>query len=318
MREESDLQSEIGSLRQFCVQYFAVNNPHRTVAKYLGFLMKLHNRIGIPPIGFGVYKVEAGEAARVTYNALLTGYRLIDSAIAYGNEHEVGQGIVKFIADKPNVNRSDIFYTTKIRGAQYDYADAMQTLRESFNRVKDLGYIDLVLIHFPSGTPKSRLETYNALLEAQREGWIKHVGVSNYGTLHLKEIVDAKLPSPAVNQIELNPWLQHQDIVAMCRTYGTLVEAYSPLTRGYRLSEDQELDSLAEKYRKSPAQILLRWSVQYGVVPLPKTTHEGRMRENLNIFDFELSQEDFDSLGSPEDYYVSNPNWDPTKWGEVH
>lgn len=281
-------------------------------------VFKLSSGKPIPQIGFGVYKVNAHEGAKVAYSALATGYRLIDSAQAYNNEREVGEGIKSFLADHSEVKRSDVFYTTKIRGAQYTYDEAEKTLREMFDRVKPLEYIDLVLIHFPSGNTKTRLDTYRALLDAQKEGWIKHVGVSNYGTDHLEEILQASLPAPAVNQIELNPWLQHQDIVALSRKSGTIVEAYSPLTRGYRLSDDEELDALAKKYGKSPAQILLRWSVQYGVIPLPKTTHEDRMRENLHIFDFELSKEHFSSLGSPDDYYVSNPNWDPTKWGKEH
>lgn len=267
----------------------------------------------IPNLGFGVFEVDPKTTTETVYNALVTGYRLIDSAAYYKNEKATGEAISKFLEDYPDVKRSDIYYTTKVKGANYTYNAAAEQIKEALQRVEQLEYIDLLLVHFPSGNPESRIATYQALVDAQKEGIVKDIGVSNYSQGNIQEIIDAKLPLPVLNQIELSPWNQRRDLVSFLRSHHIAIEAWGPLTRGTRLTEDARLQALAKEYNKTPAQILLKWSLDYGAIPLPKTTHTNRMQENLDVFDFEFSREDFASLGDPNDYYLSN-GFDPISW----
>lgn len=279
--------------------------------------LKLSSGRMIPNIGFGVYQVDPASTKDTVYDALVTGYRLIDSAAFYKNEKATGEAISKFLEDYPDVKRSDIFYTTKVPGADNTYNSARELIKQSFQRVEQLGYIDLILVHFPSGSPETRLDTYQALVDAQKEGIVKDIGVSNYGINHLQEIIDAELPLPVLNQIELSPWLQRKELVSFLRSHHIAIEAWGPLTRGTRLTEDKKLLALAKQFNKTPAQVLLRWSLDYGAIPLPKTTHVERMQENLNVFDFDFSREEFIELGNPEEHYLSN-GFDPVSWPSVY
>jgi len=267
--------------------------------------------MAFPKIHFGVYKIPAGETAKAVENALEVGYRGVDSARAYQNEREAVAGIYQFLEKHPEVKRSDVFYTTKVASADYGYEKAKTAIQESLERAANIGYIDLFLIHSSHGGPSVRSETWRALEEAKKSGHVKHIGVSNWGVKHLEQLALANQETPFANQIELNPWLQHGDIVDYCKKHNIIVEAWSPLTRGLRL-DDPELAALSKKYGKSPAQILICWAYQYGTIPIPKTTSRERQIENLQALDFELSPEDFANLGSKEDYYVTSPAWDPT------
>lgn len=291
--------------------------------------IKLNSGHSIPQLGLGVYLTSKDTAAKVVQEALEEGYRHVDSAAIYGNEVESAQGIIDFLnsdkAKKTSTTRADIFFTTKIWEVNHGYDKTKAAIEESFQRVKDLKYIDLLLIHSPrvqvpeglSATEsaaerkKIRLGTWKALQEAVEQGIVKSIGISNYGIAHIQELLswDGLKIKPSVNQIELHPWLQRTELVEFGRKHGIAAEAYSPLTRGQKL-KDPQLAALAEKYNKTPAQILVRWSVQKGFITLPKSVHRDRIIENYSVWDFEITQSDLDLLGGKNLNGVTG--WDPT------
>lgn len=270
----------------------------------------------IPALGFGVYAISNSQTAWCVEKALETGYRLVDTAELYGNEKEACEGIAAFLKAHPEVKRDEITYTSKIWDSDFGYEAASRQVRRSAADATSIGNIDLYLMHSSGGGKQKRLETWRALQEAVDAGLVRSLGVSNWGIKHIEELLEwpGLKYKPVVNQIEVNPWKRHShDIVPFCHEKGIIVEGYSPLTMGYRL-EDPSLEAMAKKYHKTPAQVLLRWLVQHGVVGVPKTTSPKRMVENLSIFDFKLSPEDFESLGDPNAYFMAQPGWDPTRW----
>lgn len=275
-------------------------------------LLRLVSGKSIPVVALGVYETPASDASKIVEYALTQGYRHIDSAAAYHNEAQVGQGIVNFLAKNPSVKREEIFYTTKIREADQGYEKATRAINKSLDLVKGLGYIDLVLVHSPLSSREKRLGTWKALQEAVDSGLIRSsIGVSNFGIHHLKELLswEGLKYKPAVNQIELSPWLQRTELVQFCHDNGIALEAYSPLTRGEKL-DHPTLTNLSKKYGKSAAQVLIKWSLQKGFIPLPKSVHSARIQSNLEVFDFELTQEEVETLGDKNDYFWTE--WDPT------
>ncbi|ANB15795.1 aldo-keto reductase superfamily protein [Sugiyamaella lignohabitans] len=269
----------------------------------------------IPTIGLGVYLLPLDKTAEIVETALNIGYRHFDSARLYGNEEETAEGIANFLEKNPNVFRSDIFYTTKIWPSDFGYDKTMAAVKDSYDLVKkSIGYIDLILLHTPESTTQKRLESYRALQDAVEQGIVKNIGVSNYGVAHLKELLaypELKY-KPVVNQIEINPWLQHVDITQFCKNNDILIQAYSPLMFGGRL-RDPQIVKLADKYKKTPAQILIRWNLQKGFIPLPKSVHAHRILENFTVFDFEISDQDVEDLGDKTSHYYGSPGSDPTK-----
>ena len=237
----------------------------------------------------------------------------VDSAAAYRNESACGKAILK-----SGVPREDIFFTSKIPPRRLGYnntkAQVEKTLRES-----GLGYVDLMLLHAPYGGPAARKGAWKALVEAQEEGKIRSLGISNYGVhhldeleMHIKELEEERGQGRAgvisVHQLELHPWLTRRDIVQWCEKRGVVLEAYCPLVRNTR-SDDKLLLPLVKKYGKTATQILLRWSLQKGFVPLPKSVTPSRIEENANIYDFELTAEDMETLETGD---YSPCAWDPT------
>lgn len=237
----------------------------------------------------------------------------VDSAAAYRNEAPCGQAI-----RDSGIRREDIFFTSKIPPRKLSYkktkAQVETTLKET-----GLDYIDLMLIHSPYGGREARKGAWKALVEAQEEGKIRSLGISNYGVHHLdemevymKELEEERGKGKAgvidVGQWELHPWLSRPDIVQWCQKRGIVLEAWSPLVRGERMSE-KVLEPLVAKHKKTAAQILLRWSLQKGFVPLPKSVAPSRIDENANVFDFELSVEDMASLETGQ---YAPCSWDPT------
>lgn len=292
-------------------------------------LIKLNNGHEIPQIGLGVYLTAQETCSSIVVEALEIGYRHVDTAVSYRNEHEVAQGILNFVNSKaaagpsaPALTRKDVFFTSKIWEVDHGYERCKKAIAQEFEKVKGLEYIDLLLIHSPNVHDAStaeertaaRLGTWKALQESVEQGIVKSIGVSNYGLTHLKELFawDGLVIPPAVNQIELHPWLQRVELVEYCRSKGVALEAYSPLTRGQKLREpiEPQLAALAKKYGKSPAQILVRWSLQKGFITLPKSVHRQRLQENFDVLDFEISKADLESLGGSELYGVTG--WDPT------
>jgi len=255
----------------------------------------------MPQVGLGVWQAPAGA---VTRNAVLTairlGYRHVDTARIYGNEADVGAAVREC-----GVPRDQIWVTTKLWNDDHGYDKALRAFDASLQRL-GLDYVDLYLVHWPVGG--KRAETWRAMEAIKKSGRARSIGVSNYLVRHLEELFSTAKELPEVNQIELHPFLQHRDTVALCKKHGIVVQAYSPLTRGRRLDHPVVVD-VAKSVGKTPAQVLLRWNVQHGNVVLPKSVHEERIRENAAIFDFELSAEAMSRLDALDE--GAAVAWDP-------
>ncbi|KAF8505824.1 Aldo/keto reductase [Russula emetica] len=255
----------------------------------------------MPVIGLGVYQNPNCKPACLA--ALQSGYRHIDSARAYKNEAQVGDAI-----RESGVSREDIFITSKIHQIAGGYQSCLDAID---NSLRNFGFdnLDLYLIHSAYGGKTIRLEAWKALLAAKKAGKLKSVGVSNYNVKHLEEITEAGLELPAVNQVELHPYCQQRPIVDYCRAHGIIVQAYTPLVRGE--FENPVLQELSKKYGKDPAQILIRWSLQHGFVPLPKSQNPDRVRSNIDVFGFEISKEDVEKLDGLDRGKDGAVTWNP-------
>lgn len=269
---------------------------------------KLLSNHTIPTIALGTYNLPRSHTTSIVEKALDEGYRHFDTAVLYQNEYEVAKGILNWLKKHPTVKRDEIFYTTKLWNTQFGYDNAKKAIKECVKSVGDLGYIDLLLMHSPLGGKKLRIETWKALQEAVDEGLVKNIGVSNFGEKHLKDLFEWEglEYKPVVNQIEISPWCMRQELADYCKREGLIVEAYAPLTHGYKLQEEG-LVKIADELKKSPTQVLIRWSLQHGYVPLPKTKTPARLRENLGVYDFEIPDEKMKLLDHPEAY-------EPTDW----
>lgn len=256
----------------------------------------------IPVLGLGVWQAAAGRETReAVLSALSCGYRLIDTARIYGNEKEVGEAV-----RASGLPPGEVFVTTKLWNADHGYDATIRACRESLAAL-GLSRVDLYLIHWPVGG--KRLKTWKAMVTLKEDGFCDAIGVSNYTIAHVTELLEASSVVPAVNQVEFHPFLFQKELLSFCRAHGIVLEAYSPLTRGERLS-DRRLLSIAGNYGKSAAQLLLRWALQHDVVVIPKSVNPRRIRENAEVFDFVLSADDMkvlDSLGEERRYC-----WDPT------
>ena len=237
----------------------------------------------LPKIGFGVYAIPRSQTASCVVNALEAGYRLIDSAACYYNEKETMQGVRDFLKKHPQVPRSDIIYTSKLWDDSFGTGPAREGVTDSLEQAGEP--IDLYLLHSSGSGLQERRESWLVLEEFVKAGKIKHIGVSNWGIKHLKELEGYASIFPVVNQIEVNPWKRMDELVAYCQSKNIIVECYSPLTLGKKL-KDPELIALGEKYGKSTAQVQLRYLIERGIVPIPKTVSRKRMEENLEVFDF--------------------------------
>ncbi|KZT24196.1 Aldo/keto reductase [Neolentinus lepideus HHB14362 ss-1] len=229
--------------------------------------------------------------------------RYIDTAQVYSNEAEVGQA---FRAS--GFDREEVFLTTKIYSASHGYDSTLSAVDASLGRM-DLDYVDLYLIHDACSGTERRLATYKALLDCRDRGKIKSVGVSNYGVKHLEEIKKAGYEMPVVNQIELHPLCQQKEVVTYCRDNAIAVQAYCPIMRG-KLSHPVILE-IANEYQKDPAQIVLRWSIQRGFTPLPRSSKFERIWSNAQIFDFELNKTDMDRLDALDRGKAGSISWNP-------
>jgi len=263
---------------------------------------KLNGGVEMPVLGLGVYQMPRGRVTQEAVKfALNVGYRHIDTASLYGNEEDVGLGV-----RSSGVPREKVFVTTKLWNSDHGYDSALSACDRSLDRL-GLGYIDLYLIHWP--VPKLRKETWNALVELQRRGTCRAIGVSNYTVKHLEELLEDSEVTPSVNQVEFNPFLYQKELLRFCNDKGIQLEAYSPLTRGHKLGHPTVVE-IARRYTKSPAQIMIRWSLQHGLVVIPKSARPERIGENSEVFDFELSPAEMAKLDSlSEDLHM---DWDPT------
>jgi methylglyoxal/glyoxal reductase len=243
----------------------------------------LNNGIKMPLLGLGVYDMYNKEAEQAVDWALKIGYRLIDTASMYENEVEIGNAI-----RQSSVKRKDIFLTTKVNNTEQGYDQTLRAFESSLKKL-DCEYIDLYLIHWP--LKESRKDTWKALEHLYKTGQVRAIGVANYLLPFLEELNSYSSIVPAVNQIELSPYLFQKSFLEICQKQGILLQAYTPLVRGQRFNDTRLLE-LSEKYYKTPAQIILRWAIQHGISSIPKSANPIRLQENFQIFDFEISSKD--------------------------
>lgn len=248
--------------------------------------LTLNNGVCLDQVGYGTYKVPAADTARLVSDALNAGYRHIDTAALYGNEEGVGEAISAFTAGT-GVNRDEIFLTSKVWNSDQGYDRTMQAFETSMARL-GLETLDLYLIHWPCPARGLFVETYSALEELYRAGRVRAIGVSNFQPDHLQQLMDATAIVPAVNQVELHPWLQQHRLRALHTELGIRTVAWSPLGRGAVLA-DPVITDIAAALGVSPAQVILRWHIEQGNVTIPKASSPERMSENLDVFSFELT-----------------------------
>ena len=273
-------------------------------------MMNLSNGHSIPTPGFGTFKIQDGEVCvNAVCDAIAAGYTHIDTAAVYGNERSVGEGV-----RKSGKAREELFITSKVWNTERGYDT---TLRACEKTLKDLGmdYLDLYLIHWPANrlqfgdkAESINVETWKAMERLADEGLVRSIGVSNFYPQHLAPILASANIVPVVDQIEFHPGLLQEDTVVLCRQNNMLVEAWSPLGRGCLLDHPM-LAEMAVRYGKTTAQVVLRWVMQKNVLPLVKSTHADRIRENLQIFDFELTVEDMARIDAfPETRFSGHPD----------
>jgi diketogulonate reductase-like aldo/keto reductase len=249
----------------------------------------LRGDVEIPQLGFGVFQVPPEDTADVTTRALLTGYRHIDTAAAYGNEAGVGQAV-----HAAGLDREDVFITTKCFNDDHGYEQARKAFKASLDRL-EMEYVDLYLIHWPVPAHDKYVETWKAFIELQSEGLIRAIGVSNFQPAHLHRIIEETGVTPAVNQIELHPRLQQPGLRREHEDLGIVTEAWSPLAQGAVL-DDPVIVEIAERHGRTTGQIVLRWHIQLGNVVFPKSVTPERIEQNFDIFDFHLSQNEMDAI----------------------
>ena len=249
----------------------------------------LNNGVKMPKVGFGVYQVtDQNECRQAVLDAIDVGYRLIDTAQAYGNEEAVGEAI-----KMSGVDRKDLFITTKVWISNYGYEKAKMSVEESLKKMQ-LDYLDLVLLHQPFN---DYYGAYQALVDLYKEGKIKAIGVSNFYPDRLVDMAIFSEVTPAINQVEVNVFHQQKEAQVYNEKYGVQLEAWAPFAEGRNnMFSNPGLKAIGEKYGKTVAQVILRWLVQRNIVPLSKSVKKSRMEENINIFDFELSKEDMDKI----------------------
>ncbi|MEV4964360.1 MULTISPECIES: aldo/keto reductase [Streptomyces] len=249
----------------------------------------LNNGVTIPQLGFGVFQVPDDETTAAVTTALEAGYRSIDTAAVYGNETGVGRALAE-----SGLGREELFVTTKLWNADQGY-DATLTAFDSSLAKLGLDHVDLYLIHWPTPARDLYTDTWRALEKLLAEGRIRAAGVSNFQPAHLRRLREESSLVPAVNQIELHPGLQQRELRSLHAGSGIATEAWSPLAQG-ALLDDEVLTSLAGRHGKSPAQVVLRWHLQLGNVVIPKSVTPARIRQNIDVFDFELSADDMEAI----------------------
>ncbi|MFC7440685.1 aldo/keto reductase [Laceyella putida] len=272
------------------------------MAKHLADATVLHNGVKMPWLGLGVWQVKEGqEVENAVKAAIQAGYRSIDTAAVYKNEEGVGAAI-----KAAGVPREELFVTTKVWNADQGYESTLKAFEESRTKL-GLEYIDLYLIHWPvKGKYK---ETWKALEKLYKDGKVRAIGVSNFQIHHLQDLLTDSEVKPMVNQVEFHPYLAQKELLSFCKQEGIQLEAWSPLMQGEVVNVPL-LQELAEKYGKTPAQIVLRWDLQHGVVTIPKSVKAHRIQENADVFDFELSQEDMARIDALDKHHRFGPDPD--------
>ncbi|MBN9433589.1 MAG: aldo/keto reductase [Bosea sp.] len=251
--------------------------------------VELTNDVSMPQLGFGVWQVDNDEVEQPVLEALSTGYRLIDTAEGYGNEEGVGKAL-----QRSGIPRRDIFLTTKLDNSRQGFDETLRAFDESLGKLKT-DYLDLFLIHWPLPMRDRYVETWKAFIRLHQEGRIRAIGVSNFLPEHIERLQAETGMMPVVNQLELHPEFQQRGVRDVHRRHGIKLEAYSPLGSGAVL-DNPEIGAIADRKGKTPAQIILRWHMQQGIIAIPKSVTPDRIRSNFEIFDFELSDDDMASI----------------------
>ena len=255
----------------------------------------------IPVLGLGVAELSPEETESAVAAALEAGYRLIDTASAYGNEEAVGRAVAA-----SGIARGELFITTKLATEDQGFQSAQDAIKGSLERL-GLDYVDLYLIHWPAEQNGKYIDAWGGIMRSQADGFTRSIGVSNFTPEHLSNIMDLSFFTPAVNQIELHPLLNQAELRAVHEQHSIRTEAYSPLGVG-KLLENPVIASVAEAHAKSPAQVLIRWSLQLGNVVIPRSSNPARIAENAAVFDFELTPEQMDSINGLDDGTRFRPN----------
>lgn len=263
----------------------------------------LNNGVTMPQLGFGVFQVPDDETAAAVTTALQAGYRSIDTAAIYGNEAGVGRAI----ADS-GISREELFLTSKVWNADQGY-DATLRAYDASLALLGTDHLDLYLIHWPTPRKELFVDTWRALEQIYADGRVRAIGVSNFEPEHLRQVVEAGSVVPAVNQVELHPAFQNRDVAAADAAYGILTEAWSPLAQGAVLSEAM-VTELATRHGKTPAQVILRWHLQQGRIVIPKSVTPSRIAENIDLFDFSLTDEELAAIDSLENDGRTGPHPD--------
>ena len=265
--------------------------------------VSLNDGYTIPVIGLGVAELSEDETERAVSAALEAGYRSIDTASAYGNEDAVGRAIAA-----SGVPRSELFVTTKLATQDQGFQSSQDACKASLDRL-GLDYVDLYLIHWPAGEHGAYIDSWGGLMKSREVGHTRSIGVANFHDEHLSNIIDLSFVTPVVNQIELHPLLNQAALRAVNAERDVVTEAYSPLGVGQLLG-NPAVASVAQAHGKSPAQALIRWSIQLGNVVIPRSASPERIKENLDVFDFELTDDEMATLNGLDDGTRFRPNPD--------
>lgn len=270
----------------------------------------LSNDVTFPAVGLGTWTMQNNaDTAHIISCAIESGYRLIDTAGMYGNEKSVGMGL-----QMSGLDREQLFVTSKVRNEMRGYQKTMDAFFRSLNDL-NIDYLDLYLIHWPASEKfyenwdEINLSTWKAMVELYQEGYVRAIGVSNFKPHHLRSLMETKV-TPMVNQIEFHPGFTQQSVLDYCNRYNIVVEGWSPFGRGAVLGNDV-IKGIAQKYNKTPAQICLRYALQYNVLPIPKTIKPARMVENLDVFNFSLADEDMRALDKLNEIKLGYSHEDP-------
>lgn len=270
----------------------------------------LNDGLTLPAIGFGTYKLNGIAGVNTIVSAIDSGYNLLDSAFNYENEGALGEAV-----RRSSVPREQLRITSKLPGRHHSYDEAITTIQESLLRA-GLDYYDLYLIHWPNPSKDLYVEAWRALIDAKKWGLIRSIGVCNFLPEHLERLIQETGVTPSVNQVELHPYFSQEKQRAWDQEHGIVTESWSPLGRANKLLQDATIRKIAAAHQKSIPQIILRWHIQLGAIPLPKSSSPGRQLENLSVFDFSLTDEEMQTIAQ-----LSRPNGrthdqDPAKYEE--
>lgn len=265
----------------------------------------------LPEIGFGTYKLNGFAGTQSILSAVDAGYRLFDTAFNYQNEGTVGQAI-----QQSHVNRDELIITSKLPGKYYSsYQDSIDLIQESLYRSK-LDYFDLYLLHWPNPIDDNYLEAWHTLIQAQKFGLVKSIGVCNFLPEHIERLKKETNILPVVNQVELHPYFNQQELREYNNTQNILTQAWSPLGRASAVLKDPVLVELAKKYHKNIGQLVLKWEISLGVLPIPKASSYARQKGNLDLFDFEISSSDMQRINDLTKPDGRTNNQDPAVYQE--